>query len=150
MNEFSLHILDIVQNSAKASAAHVVIKVNEDALNNIFSFSISDDGVGMSAERLEFVRARMESVRKPGPDASRSERDTRHGQKGFGLWLLRRYCDNCGGWLTLESMPGAGTRVSGALRYDSPNRLPMGDIEATLRLLRHMYPTLHVSYLYYD
>ena len=144
MNEFSLHILDICQNSAKALATIVIIEITEDFGSNAFSFSISDNGKGMNYERLELVRAQMESRRMPSfGSASYNEQ----GRRGLGLWLLRKYCSDCGGRLELESIPGAGTRVSSTIRRDSPNRLPMGDIDSTLRLMRHMHPNVEFKYL---
>ena len=136
-----MHILDIAQNSTKALASVVTIEVFEDAVNNIFSFSISDNGTGMSRDRLEDVRARMLSRGKP-------QCGDGGGGHGLGLWMLRLYCEANGGRLEIHSEKGSGTRVTGKLRYDSPNRLPMGDIGATLRLLRLLHPYIEFEYLH--
>ena len=135
MNEFSLHILDIAQNSAKALSTCVVIEIIENHENNTFSFSIRDNGSGMSTKQLNYVKARMNSHNRPT--------NSKH---GIGLWLLRKYCIGCGGHINLDSSPGEGTRVSGALHLDSLNRLPIGDMEATLRLLRYMHPAIKFEY----
>ena len=53
MKELSLNILDIAENSVKAKATRVEIKLEEDS--EILKFSISDNGCGMSAEFLKNV-----------------------------------------------------------------------------------------------
>jgi len=142
MREFSLHILDIVQNSAKASASSVIIEISEGAEDKLFSFAITDDGAGMNRDRLEFVRARVASAVKPEVDLGADGRG-----RGLGLWMLGQYCTRCGGHLEIISEAGAGTCIRASLPTDSPNRLPMGDIGATLRLLRHMHPAIEVTYI---
>ncbi|MBQ0126175.1 MAG: sensor histidine kinase, partial [Clostridiales bacterium] len=53
MKELSLNILDIAQNSVKASATTVFIGITED--ESSLSFEIKDDGCGMTKEFLENV-----------------------------------------------------------------------------------------------
>ena len=54
MRELSLHILDLAQNSIGAGAHNVNITINEDEAG-FFTFSIADDGCGMSEEFLKKV-----------------------------------------------------------------------------------------------
>lgn len=45
MKEISLHILDLAQNSIRAGAKNIVIRVLEDSAADTFMVSIADDGV---------------------------------------------------------------------------------------------------------
>lgn len=51
MKELSLYILDITMNSVKAGAKNISISLGE--YDGIFSFSVEDDGCGMTKEQLE-------------------------------------------------------------------------------------------------
>ena len=53
MKELSLNILDIAENSVKAKADKVEIKIEEDG--EILKFSISDNGCGMKPDFLKRV-----------------------------------------------------------------------------------------------
>ena len=48
MKELSLYILDITMNSVKAGAKNISISLGE--YDGIFSFSVEDDGCGMTKE----------------------------------------------------------------------------------------------------
>ena len=48
MNNLSMHILDIVQNSISAKATLTEIRINEDIKNNVLNILIKDNGVGMN------------------------------------------------------------------------------------------------------
>ena len=67
MNELSLHILDIVQNSIKANSTLVKIIINEDHQNDLYTISIIDNGYGMDSKTLSevadpFFTTRMEAA----------------------------------------------------------------------------------------
>ena len=55
MRELSLHILDLAQNSVEAGARNLQIDIDENE-NGYFTFSISDDGRGMTEEMVKKVR----------------------------------------------------------------------------------------------
>ena len=55
MRELSLHILDLAQNSVEADARNLQIDIDENE-NGYFTFSISDDGRGMTEEMVKRVR----------------------------------------------------------------------------------------------
>ena len=52
MKEISLHILDLAQNSIRAGAKNIVIRVLEDNAADTFMVSIADDGCGMAPEMV--------------------------------------------------------------------------------------------------
>ena len=55
MEDLSLHILDIVENSIAAGADRVEIRVIEDIRKDILSVEIKDNGKGMGADVLSKV-----------------------------------------------------------------------------------------------
>jgi anti-sigma regulatory factor (Ser/Thr protein kinase) len=119
MRDMSMHIMDICQNSIKARAKHIKISVVEDEANDIFSFTITDDGCGMSPELLKKVR-----------DPFTTSRTTR--KVGLGIPMLEQTCEQCGGRLELASELGKGTVLTAVMSYRSIDRPPMGDIGASL------------------
>ena len=56
MKEISLHILDLAQNSIRAGADNVLIRIEEDSAADTFSVSLTDDGCGMGAEMAKSVQ----------------------------------------------------------------------------------------------
>ena len=48
MQELSLNVLDIAQNSVRANATLVTITMEEDSAAGTLRISIADDGCGMS------------------------------------------------------------------------------------------------------
>ena len=49
MEDLSLHILDIAENSIRAGAKKIIIKLEEDQSSDRLTLSIEDDGKGMDA-----------------------------------------------------------------------------------------------------
>ena len=58
MRELSLHILDLAQNSIEAGARNLKIDIDENE-NGYFTFSISDDGRGMTEEMVKKCATRL-------------------------------------------------------------------------------------------
>ena len=50
MEDLSLHILDVAENSINAGAHNVSILIDEDVVHDLLTIEITDDGKGMSAE----------------------------------------------------------------------------------------------------
>ena len=55
MQELSLNVLDIAQNSVRANATLVTITMEEDSAAGTLRISIADDGCGMSKEQVARV-----------------------------------------------------------------------------------------------
>ena len=53
MQEWSLHILDIAQNSITAQATLIEIRIDENAADNVLDITIQDNGKGMDAEKVK-------------------------------------------------------------------------------------------------
>ncbi len=133
MNEISLHILDIVQNSIAAGAAHILLEVAEDVETDLITISIADDGCGMDAETVEKVQSPFTTSRK-----------TR--KVGLGIPMFKESCLACGGEFNIESAPGKGTKVWGSYRRSHIDRPPLGNMADTVYLLVAANPGLDFSY----
>ncbi len=133
MKEISLHILDLAQNSIRAGAGNVLIRIEEDSAADTFSVSLTDDGCGMGAEMAK-------SVQNPFV----TTRTTR--KVGLGIPLFKAGCENCAGTFTLESELGRGTRIAGTYQRSHIDRPPLGNIADTIAMLIAANPKLHLRY----
>ena len=135
MEDLSLHILDVVENSVAASAATIEISIVEDTAGDRLTLEIKDDGEGMD-----------ETVRQKALDPFFSSRTTR--RIGLGLPLLAQAACDSGGDLELESTPGEGTTVRAEFQLSHPDRKPLGDIAASLVAILAGKPHLDVRFHY--
>jgi anti-sigma regulatory factor (Ser/Thr protein kinase) len=122
MEDLSLHILDIAQNSLEAGADTIMIEISEDAEKNLLVIEVRDDGYGMGPETLA-----------QAADPFFTTRSTR--RIGMGLSLLTAAARAAGGSVVIESSPGHGTCVKASFEYGNIDRAPLGDIETTLMVL---------------
>jgi len=122
MRDLSLHILDVVENSLRASAHCVEIRIAEVEQEDLVSLEIADDGEGMSEEMLQ--RA-VDPFFTGRPDK----------RIGLGLALLAQAAREADGGLDVSSTRGEGTRIRVTFRRSHPDRKPLGDIAATLETL---------------
>ena len=118
MKEIALHLLDIVQNSVKAGAAHVDISFNLDEQGSLV-MTVRDDGCGMSPEFVERVRSPFVTTRT-----------TR--KVGLGIPLLMQNAMQSGGRVDIESELGKGTTISALFLTGSIDCLPLGDLASTM------------------
>lgn len=133
MKELSLHILDIVQNSTKANASRVEIQVTEDTQANLLSFTVSDNGCGITPDVLKTIT-----------NPFSTSRTTR--RVGLGLSLLQLACEQCHGAMTIASEVGKGTTVTAQFQHDHIDRAPLGDMVTTLITLMTGDPDIDFSY----
>ncbi|MGB4418024.1 MAG: ATP-binding protein, partial [bacterium] len=82
MEELSLHILDLVQNSIRAAATRVEILIQENVAEDRFLIEVKDNGQGMAEE---FVREALNPFT--------TTRTTR--RVGLGLSLLDMAARQC-------------------------------------------------------
>jgi len=130
MREISLHLLDIAENSAAAGAHNVRVAVTEDLRADQLTACVQDDGCGMNAETLKQVLDPFYT--------SRSSRKV-----GLGLPLLKAAAEMAGGGLTIESTPGAGTRVEVIFQHSHLDRMPLGDLGCSFLTLLVAHPEIH-------
>jgi len=127
MNDLSMHILDIIQNSLSAGASLIELDVWEDLTNNLLAITIKDNGKGMTPEQVAQVT-----------DPFFTSRTTR--KVGMGLPLYRQSAEQSGGALTVASEAGAGTSVTATFVYDHIDRPPMGDLANAVVLMMSANP----------
>ena len=120
MQEISLNILDIVQNSIKAGAS--LIEVSVVSKENMLTVIIRDDGCGMDEEQVKNVT-----------DPFYTTRTTR--RVGLGVPFFKMSAEMTGGSFSLESQKGVGTTVTAIFDMSSIDCMPLGDIEETIFLL---------------
>ena len=95
MEDLSLHILDIMENSLNARAERIEVRIDEDPEADLLTLEIKDDGKGMDAQMLQNATDPFFTTRK-----------TR--RVGLGLSMLSESAKATGGELTVDSSPGKG------------------------------------------
>ena len=129
MQEISLNILDIVQNSIRANASLIEVIIEEAPSTDLFAFTVKDNGCGMDEEMVKRVT-----------DPFVTTRTTR--KVGLGISLLKSLAQQAGGDIKLESKVGVGTVIRADFSYGHIDRQPLGDISAVMVSLISMNPTI--------
>lgn len=135
MQDLSLHILDIAENSIEAHAKKLDIQVEENHRLDRMTLEITDDGQGMD-----------KSLRARALDPFVTTKKTR--RIGLGLSLLAQAAEAAGGRLTLRSGRGHGTNVRATFQLSHIDRKPLGDIPQTLATLIVTHPALDIRYVH--
>lgn len=117
MQELSLNILDIADNSIKAKATLIGIDVI--VKNDVLVIKIEDNGCGMSKEFLEKVTDPYSTTRK-----------TRN--VGLGIPFFKMEAELSGGSFDIKSQIGVGTTVTATFLVDSIDRPPLGNLSETV------------------
>jgi len=133
MEDLSLHILDIMENSVDAHARRIEVHIDEDPDRDLLTLEILDDGKGMDAQTL-----------RKATDPFFTTRTTR--RFGLGLSLLSESAKATGGELTLESAAGKGTRVKATFQRSHLDMKPLGDIPQTLLTIIAGHPSIELRY----
>lgn len=126
MRDLSMHVLDIVQNSIKAEAKLITVSFDLDQ-SGVLTFTVTDDGRGMSPEFLQKVT-----------DPFTTTRTTR--KVGLGIPMLQQSAEMTGGRLSLTSQLGKGTVIGATFDLHHIDCIPMGDICDSLLTLIILNP----------
>jgi signal transduction histidine kinase len=135
VEDLSLHILDIVDNSMAAGASEIGVSVRIEPENDLLCIRITDNGRGMDVKTLRKATDPFYST-KPGK------------KTGLGLPLLAQAAREAGGRLEITSEADRGTSVTATFRLSHPDRKPLGDIEETLYILQKSHPEIRFSFEY--
>ncbi len=135
MNELSLHILDICENSISANASLIEITIEENTKNNTYTITITDDGHGMNKKTLSQVS-----------DPFFTTRTTR--KVGLGISLFKLACELTGGTFQIDSIEHEGTLIKAEFVRDHVDRAPLGDIEDTLTVLLMNESGIDIRYVH--
>ncbi|UCD84838.1 MAG: ATP-binding protein [Deltaproteobacteria bacterium] len=133
MQELSLHILDIVENSIIAGAKDIGIKIREDLNKDQLSIEIKDNGKGMDKEVVEKVL-----------DPFYTTRTTR--KVGLGLSLFAEATRRSNGNFTINSTKEEGTTIQATFQHSNIDRQPLGNIIDTMVTLIIGNPEINLSY----
>lgn len=123
MKELSLYILDITENSTRAKAKNILLEIVEEGSR--FSFSVTDDGCGMSEETVKKLS-----------DPFYTTRTTR--KVGLGIPFLRLAAEQTGGHVEIssksaEQFPDShGTQLEAVFDSSHIDFVPLGDIISTV------------------
>jgi signal transduction histidine kinase len=133
MEDLSLHILDIVDNSLRAGAENVAIRLREDLEAHTLILEIEDDGPGMDDETLQHAMSPFFT--------------TKGGKKfGIGLSLLCQSAEDTGGTMRLERAQERGIKLTAIFHTNHADMKPLGNIAKTVRLLRFTHPEVNFSF----
>lgn len=135
MEDISLHILDVAENSINAGARLIRIGITEETSKDLFSIRIEDNGMGITEEHLRRVL-----------DPFYTTRTTR--KIGLGLSLLAQAARDTGGDINIESREGEGTVVKAWFRPAHIDMKPLGDIADTMMVLITGNPQVDFDFIY--
>lgn len=132
MEDISLHILDIAENSISAHAKRVEIIVTREKEKDLLRVEIHDDGSGMDTETLKKIRDPFFTTKKK--------------KTGLGLPFLAQAAEQAGGNVVIDSAPGKGTRVTATFALSHVDRPTLGNVGETLLTLIAGHPDLDFVY----
>lgn len=133
MQELSLNVLDIAQNSVAANAGLVKIAMQFEKGGTYMTLSIEDNGKGMSEEMLKKVT-----------DPFCTSRTTR--KVGLGIPFLKQAAEMAGGTFKISSTEGVGTLVQAGFDLTNIDCMPIGDMASTITGLIQCSP--HIDFVY--
>jgi signal transduction histidine kinase len=119
MEDLSLHILDIAENSVAAKADKIEIRISEDKEKDLLCIEVIDNGVGMDEKTLNKVL-----------DPFYTSKTVR--RFGFGLPLLAEAAKAANGHISVQSKKGEGTIIKADFQHSHIDRQPLGDIGQTI------------------
>jgi len=137
MEDLSLHILDVVENSVEANASKIVIKIIEEKSKDSLVIEIKDNGRGMNRETINKVL-----------DPFYTTRTTR--KVGLGLSFLAQAARESNGDFEINSKVGEGTEVKATFQYSHIDRKPIGNMNDTIVTLIISHPEINFIYEYRD
>lgn len=130
MNTIDMHIVDMVNNSLKAKADEIEIKIHLSIHNHKLSVFVKDNGVGMDLETLKVVCDPYFTSRK--------ERKV-----GLGLPLLKFHAEITKGRFEIKSKKNIGTEVCAEFNTKHPDCQPAGDISGTISRFVCQFPDVN-------
>ena len=135
MEELSLNILDIAQNSVRAEASEVGITVKELKAIDRMIITITDNGCGMTPEQVAHVE-----------DPFYTTRTTR--KVGLGVPFFKMAALMTGGDFSIRSQVGKGTEVEAVFGLSHIDRMPLGNMAETMCILMCMNEHINFTYTY--
>ncbi len=135
MPEIALNVLDIAQNSVRAEASLIQIRVDVNEQADTLTIIIEDNGCGMTPEQVAHVE-----------DPFFTTRTTR--KIGLGVPFFKLAAISTGGSFSIVSEPGKGTVVTAVFGLSHIDRMPLGDINGTIHTLITFNTSIDFLYVY--
>ncbi|MDD3653367.1 MAG: ATP-binding protein [Desulfotomaculaceae bacterium] len=135
MLELSHHLLDLIENSLAAGASTIKLIVIENTASDILSLEVTDDGHGLSKDEINQLCDPFMTSR-------------RFRKVGLGIPLLQQAAQCCMGGLEIKSKEGVGTKVRATFQHSHIDRMPLGDITATIMAVIAAKPDLNLFYVH--
>jgi hypothetical protein len=133
MLELALHVLDIAENSSRASASLIEITIVEDLAKDLFSLEIRDNGHGMDEQTMARALDPFYTTKKVR-------------RIGLGLPMLKQAAITAQGRFSLQSQAGKGTVVYAGFKHSHIDRQPLGDIAGVIAMLILGNPDINIVY----
>ncbi|MCX6282765.1 MAG: HAMP domain-containing sensor histidine kinase [Bacteroidetes bacterium] len=109
-----LVLRNLINNAIKFTRHGGLITVSAAAMHKLVVVTVSDTGVGISAENMNKLFRFEEQLKTEGTDKERGS--------GLGLVLCREIIDKSGGRIWAESIEGEGSRFSFTLPLNAPTQ----------------------------
>lgn len=135
MEDLSLHILDLTQNSISAGATLIEISIRDGLEKGQKWVEIRDNGKGMDLEQINRVS-----------DPFYTTRTTR--KVGLGIPMFEASAEASGGKLQITSQLGKGTTLQALFISDHIDCIPLGNMEETITALIYMNPEVDFVYIH--
>lgn len=127
MEDFSLHVLDVVENALSAGADRIEVRIVVQRKEDVLRIEIEDNGRGMDEQMVS---------RALDPFYT-----TKSGKRvGLGLPLLAQAAAEAGGDMEVQAELGKGTVVRATCRLSHPDLKPIGDMLQTMAILACAHP----------
>lgn len=133
MQELSLNVLDIAQNSIKAKSTLTIISIFKSIDEKTLIIKIEDNGCGMTEEQVQHVI-----------DPFYTTRTTR--KVGLGVPFFKMSAEMTGGGFEIKSTPNIGTVVTAKYNYEHIDMMPIGDMASTIVSLVSVNPDIDFVY----
>ena len=133
MQELSLNVLDVSQNSVAAGASLIEITQKYEDNPPVLVLTVQDNGSGMTPIQAARVL-----------DPFYTTRSTR--KVGLGIPFFKMAAEMTGGSFALESQKGVGTRICAVFHTNHIDCMPVGDMRSTIVSLIQCNPDIDFVY----
>ncbi len=134
MEELSLHIIDLVENSKRAGAKNIRVEIRMWSEKDLLCLKVSDDGCGIKPEEILKVQDPFYSTKK-------------NKKVGLGIPLLKQNAEMCDGKFEINSSPGKGTEVLACFKLSHIDRPPIGNLDDTILTLIVGSPEFNIEFI---
>jgi len=130
MRDLSLHILDLIENSIRAGATKIKVKIDGDFENDMLRISIEDNG--------PHIKGSFDKSMDPFYTTKEGNRT------GSGLSLMKAAAEQASGRMVLSRSEMGGLKVESIMKNSHIDRALLGDVAATLSSLVCTNPGLNL------